>query len=207
MATIRSKGIIYCTKEQFDTLMSTGSVTIGGVTYTYEDGWQFAVVDKDYVDLSTNQGIEGTKTFVDTANNKSIGINGSGFVYQTGNNSYNISLPAGSGTLALSGQGGGALYHHYINVSDISAIYAVSFDVYSRGDYVNSVATLIDALGIEDGDSILIVGSVSSGGFPEPVAIQIAYYSGVCSCTYQTAGAGSPSSFDVYSVGATTVEL
>lgn len=52
MATeIKSKGIIYCTKEQFDTLMSTGSVVIGGVTYTYEDGWQFAVVGTDYMQL------------------------------------------------------------------------------------------------------------------------------------------------------------
>lgn len=49
MATVKQKGTIYCTKEQFDTLMSTGSVVIGGVTYTYEDGWQYAVIDKDYV--------------------------------------------------------------------------------------------------------------------------------------------------------------
>lgn len=209
MATeTRNKGTIYCTKEQFDTLMSTGSVVIGGQTFTYEDGWQYAVVDKDYVDLTSDQGVEGTKTFVDSANNKSIGINGSGFIYQTGNNSYNISLPAGSGTLALTGQGG-AIYHHYVTVSDQGATTAVMFEVYSSGDYINTVATLVEALGIDAplSPSIILAGSTASGDFPEPATIQLTYAGGVCECRYRVAGAGSPSSFDVYHVTATTVEL
>lgn len=59
----RNKGTIFCTKEQFDTLMSTGSVTIDGTTYTYEDGFIYAVVDKDYVDLTSDQDVQGTKVF------------------------------------------------------------------------------------------------------------------------------------------------
>lgn len=134
MATeTRQKGTIYCTKEQFDTLMSTGSVVIGGQTFTYEDGWQYAVIDKDYVDLTTDQGIEGTKTFVDEANNKSIGINGSGFIYQTGNNSYNISLPAGSGTLATT-DNVKKYYRHQINMFDAAREIVISGTIISSKD-------------------------------------------------------------------------
>lgn len=128
MATeIKSKGIIYCTKEQFDTLMSTGSVVIGGVTYTYEDGWQYAVIDKDYVDLSTNQAVGGEKTFTDgddthddvvidysgvqsknAAGSSSVKMTKSGF---TKDGVYTLNLPAQNGTLIA------GVYMHRIELS------------------------------------------------------------------------------------------
>lgn len=201
MATVKQKGIIYCTKEQFDTLMSTGSVVIGGVTYTYEDGWQYAVIDKDYVDLTSNQGIEGTKTFIDEANNKSIGINGSGFIYQTGNDSYSVLLPAADGTLVA------GIFRHSIKVSNSSGDFIVITAFTSYSAEINTAAKFanyIEASGT--GETIYCDGVFGGNSAPMPCAVELINNSGTVGVRYGTDGQGL-STFSVASYSDFVVQV
>lgn len=64
MATLGN--IIKVTQAQYNTLVNGGSISMGGVTYTY-DANAIYLVDSgtEYVDTSNNQNIGGTKTFTD----------------------------------------------------------------------------------------------------------------------------------------------
>lgn len=122
------KGIIKLTKTQYDTLMSTGQcVDSQGVTHTYQDGYQYVTDDIDYVDLTSNQGIGGEKTFTDGdtthddvvidytgvkaengAGTSSVKLTKTGF---TKDGTYSLALPAQNGTLVA------GVYKHYIELA------------------------------------------------------------------------------------------
>lgn len=143
------KGIIYLTKTQFDTLMSTGEcVDSQGITHTYEEGYQYVTDEIDYVDLSTEQSIAGNKTFTDDV------VFSKGEIY---NSAYKLTLPAKSGTLATTDDFK-KIYKHTIYVNfPIGTAWLNSFEC----ELLSSDSTLFTPETFFSGSKTLIVKSGS----------------------------------------------
>ena len=209
----RQKGTIFCTKEQFDTLMSTGSVTIDGTTYTYEDGWQYAVIDKDYVDLTSDQDVQGTKVFGrgndDTAVVKigpndhsqtlisvegqgpqagnSVALTPDGIEFtQGGGTAQSLTMPTTGGTILV------GIFRHSIKISDnstgefivITAFTSSSAEINTPAKF----ASYIEASGT--GETIYCDGVFAGSTAPMPCAVELVNNSGNVGVRYGTNGQG-----------------